>query len=293
MSLMSIRPVVFVGLFLGLGLGFGVQSTAWSYVGAVSSATAEAGRASIEATDSPFMNPASIAFLRGYFFTAGVANTGYENSARAESLALSITDNMPDTIIPTSVGYLQSKTDFASSEQAHRDFRLSFGNFYVPKLAMGLGLKYSDDQMAEKRDTQTNLDWGFLWGPNANLGIALVFENILGAARNIPQERRLEPQSSLGLSYIYKKFARFRLDALSASGNNWGKPTLAGGIESYMNQWFILRIGAQRRQKEAANAYSAGIGFAGPKLQVHYAYFVSPDLEDLTRHSVDLAIPIW
>jgi hypothetical protein len=264
-----------------------------AYVGAVSSATAETGRASVEPTDSPFLNPASLPFMKGYFFTSGFSSTQNSDNARAQDFALSITDNMPETVVPTSVAFTQSKVDFASEEIVSRDFRLSFGNYIIPKWAMGFGLRYKDDQLPQERFTQGNMNLGLLYAPNADLGLAVVAENLIGSDTKIPADRRLSPTTALGATYIYRRFVRTRLDVISASNNSWDRPIVAAGLESYMNRWLILRLGFQRRNEEKANVYSGGMGFAGPRFGIHYAYLSSPDQESLSRHSVDLAIPIW
>lgn len=267
---------------------------AQAYVGAVSSATAETGRASVEATDSPFMNPAGLAFLKGYFFSSGISALNDADHDHGQSLALSITDNLPDTVVPTSVAYVQTKEDFSSVESASRDLRLNVGNNLSRHWALGLGFRYLENNLAEAEHfNQLNMNVGTLYSLNSNLGFAAVFENVLGSKSSVPEAYRLASTTGLGFSYIYRSFLRTRVDVVSASNNSWDRPILGMGLESYMNRWLIVRIGAQRRNEEEANAYSFGLGFVGPRFGVHYAYYVSPELESLTRHSVDLAIPIW
>lgn len=267
--------------------------SARAYVGAVSSATGESGRASVEATDAPFLNPASLAFLKGYLFSAGYSTANDQQNERGQDFAVAITDGMKDTVVPTALSFVQSKVDFASEEQVARNFKLSFGNFVSQGFAMGFGLRYKDDQQPQERFNQINLDVGSLYTVNENLGFAAVLENVLGAKSNIPEDLRLIPRMSVGAAYIYKRFLRTRFDVLSASNNSWDRPTASLGLETYMNRWVIFRIGAQRRNEEAANVYTTGLGFAGPRFGIHYAYLTSPEQESFTRHTVDLAFPIW
>lgn len=264
-----------------------------AYVGAISTATAESGRASVEPTDSPFLNPASLPHLKGYFFTTGYSSAKSSSDTRGQDFAVTVTDNLPDTLVPTAFSFLQSKTDLASEEEVTRDLRLSFGNEITSNFAMGFSFRYKDDQLPEERFNQVNLNVGTLYAPNPDLGFALVLENVLGGRDEVPVESRLTPTTSLGASYIYRRFLRTRLDVISAGNNSFDRPILAVGLESYFNRWVIIRMGAQRRNEEDASAYSGGLGFAGPRFGIHYAYFTSPEKESLTRHSVDLAIPIW
>ncbi|MFN7728246.1 MAG: hypothetical protein ACK5P7_03745 [Bdellovibrio sp.] len=270
-----------------------MNSARAAYVGAVSSATAESGRASVEATDAPYLNPASLAFLKGYLFSAGYSTASDKKSERARDFALALTDSMKETVVPTALSFAQSKADFTSEEQVARDFKLSFGNFFMPGLAIGFGLRYKDDQLPQDRYNQINGDIGGLYSINENLGFAAVLENVMGANGNVPEDLRLRPRTSVGAASIYRRFLRLRLDAISATNNSWDRPILAGGLETYMNKWMIFRLGAQRRNEENANVYSMGFGFSGPRFGIHYAYLTSPQQESFTRHTVDLAFPIW
>ena len=269
------------------------MNSAQAYVGAVSSATAESGRASVEATDAPFLNPASLAYLKGYLFSAGYSTASDKRSERARDFALALTDSMKETVVPTALSFAQSKADFTSEEQVARDFKLSFGNFFMPGLAMGFGLRFKDDQLPQDRYNQINGDIGALYSINENLGFAAVLENVMGANGNVPEEIRLRPRMSVGVASIYRRFLRLRLDAISATNNSWDRPVVAGGLETYMNKWVIFRLGAQKRNEENANVYSTGLGFSGPRFGIHYAYLSSPQQESFTRHTVDLAFPIW
>lgn len=78
----------------------------------------------------------------------------------------------------------------------------------------------------------------------------------------------------------YKRFVRVKMDITTDSNYGLVRPLFAAGIESYMNDWFILRWGAQRDNEKATNKYTAGLGFIGPKFAFHYAYQNSP--EDLS-----------
>lgn len=266
---------------------------ALAHVGAISSSTAESGRASIEATDAPYLNPAALPFLKGYYFTTGYGAASNKPGSQAREFSLALIDNMPDTLVPTSIAFTQSKTDLTSQEAVTRDFRLGVGNYIGKSFSGGLGIRYRDDQLPQDRFTQTNLSLSTLYTYNQNWGFAAILDNVLGANGSVPQDVRLRPETSVGMNYIYKRIIRARLDAISASNNSFGNPTLAAGLEMFMNKWVILRMGAQRNQELAANAYAAGLGFLGPNFGVHYAYFMSPDEESLTRHTLDLAIPIW
>lgn len=283
-----IRPILFATVAL-------MTSAAFSYTGSVSSATGRAGKAAIEASESPFGNPASLAFLTGYYFTAGFGATHQNTTGNSQDLALSLTDNMRETVVPTSFGYAQStlKPDGFTDDVYNRSFKLSFGNFLKPGFAFGIGINHENSKLPLDQYSQTNLQTGFLWAPNKNFGSAVVFDNLLKPSEDVPEAFRLKQTTGLGVSYNFKRFVRFKADLTSGSNNDFGTPVLAGGMESYLNRWLILRWGLQRNNEIDANLYTGGLGFIGPKFALHYGYENSPQNESLTRHSVDLAVPIW
>lgn len=281
-----------IGSFLLFALIF--PNTASSHTGAVSSATAGAGTAAVEASESPFGNPAALGFLRGYYFSAGFGAASQKSVGSAQDLSVSLTDNMKDTVVPTSISYVQTNTRPDAGEGILlREFRLGFGNVIKPGVGFGLGINHRDDRLAQDRYAQTNVDLGFLLAPTRDIGGAIYFENLLPPNSDIPYEYRGHQTTTVGASYNYRRFLRLKVDISTATNNSFSKPTLAGGMESYLNKWLILRWGLQRNEERSANVYAAGLGFLGPKFGLHYAYENSPQDESLTRHSVDLAVPIW
>lgn len=270
------------------------SSFAKAYVGSVSAATGEAGIATVEASENPFGNPAGLGFVKGYYFTAGFGAQTKSSVGSSQELAVSLTDNMKDTLVPTSFSYVQQNvTPELGSAALRRDFRLSFGNFIRPGFGFGLAIVHDADQLETNKYAQTNVQVGFLVAPNSDLGLAALLENVVPTDKDIPESYRLKQTTALGASWNFKRLFRFRSDVTSAPGNSFGKPTFAAGMESYLNRWMVIRLGFQKNTELEANLFTGGVGFIGPKFGFHYAYQNSPQKEALTRHSVDLAVPIW
>lgn len=270
------------------------SSFAKAYVGSVSAATGEAGIATVEASENPFGNPAGLAYVKGYYFTAGFGTQTKSAVGNTQELAVSLTDNMKETLVPTSFSYVQQNMNpELGSPTLRRDFRLSFGNFIRPGFSFGLAIVHDTDQLITDKYEQTNVQAGVLVAPSSDLGFGAVFENLIPTNKDLPEVYRLKQTTSVGASWNYKRLFRFRSDLISAPGNSFGKPTLAGGMESYLNRWLVMRLGFQRNAEQEANLFTGGVGFIGPKFGFHYAYQNSPQKEALTRHSVDLAVPIW
>lgn len=276
-----------------------VSFSAFAVNTSVSGATGGAGVASVEASDAPYSNPAALAYLKGYYFTTFYGSSKVRDVSNTQDFGLNLTDNMRDTVVPTSLAYVQSKAQGANETQdvLTRDFRLSFGNFVSQKFAFGLGVIHKDDQFFEERFNQTNLNVGTHYAANKVLGFALYAENVLTPNSRITEEYRLKQRTTAGMTYHYKKFVRLKADVRTSSANSADKPTIMAGLESYMNKWLVIRFGAQKDAEIEGDLYSAGLGFIGPKFGLHYAYQSGrqnkPTEENLSRHSIDLAIPIW
>lgn len=279
--------VLFVFLLSG-------QSVFSDYSGAVTAGTAGSGRAAVEASESPFLNPAAIPYLSGYYFTSGFGNSS-QDGLNSKDINLSLTDNLKDTLIPTSFAYGQSSTHQLDSgeEFSRRQFKLSFGGFWNRTITSGIGLIYEDDQLPASRYSQTNMVLGAQWVPNKDLGFAVVLDNLFAANNSIPDNYRLKKSTAFAFVANYLKFMRVKVDLVSAQDNDFAYPTFAAGVENYLNRWMIFRVGAQKNNFDNYNLYSTGIGFVLPKFGFQYAYQTSPENNTEIRHKVDLAVPIW
>ncbi|MCE3010709.1 MAG: hypothetical protein LW875_08855 [Proteobacteria bacterium] len=261
-----------------------------AYVGSVSAGTANSGLASVEASDTPFMNPAAVAHLSGYYFSTGYASL----PSGDRQFSLSLSDNMKQTVIPTSLSYVQtSQDDINGVKNSSQAFRLSFGNFISSSVAFGLGVNHQQDRFLSKSYNQTNLGLATMWTPTSTIGFALFANNLLAPSKSNPEEIQQKGETILGASYNYRRFLRAKVDLATDSKNTMSKPALAAGIEYYMNRWVVARLGAAQVNETKSNLYAAGFGFVLPRFGLHYAYQNSPQIEESTRHSVDLAIPIW
>lgn len=277
---MKLKTQILFLILLATGLSAKAQ-----YNGAISSSTAGSGRAAVEATDSPFLNPATLPFLRGYYFTSSFNST----SVKTSDLALTLTDNMKETVLPTSLGYIQHKEENMKSQ----DFRLAFGQRVFRQAAFGMAVHHRNAQYPENSHSQTNLTLAGAVGLNDNLSIGVVADDVLPSSGSIPQEIRLENQSSIGVAYNYKRVIRGKLDLLTGLNNKYSRPTVLGGVETFFNKWLVLRAGAGRDSDLEANILSAGFGFQLPKFGIHYGYLQESTKVAIIRHTVDLAIPVW
>lgn len=265
-----------------------------AHVSAISAATARSGRAAIESYDVPFLNPAGIAYVKGYNFASGVSRLRSPEGALQEEFALSLADNTQDTVVPTNLAYVQKKDVSDGTGWVQKDLRLSLGNFISGRNALGLGLVYRQDEESLGKSQQLNLVLGSLVALSENLGLAVVLENVAPMMNSGTPRERLSSRVGMGLSYIHGRVLRSRLDLTSGENSNFGLPTLAVGLENYWNRWLIFRLGASRDQERREDIRSAGFGFDGPRLGIHYAFqSVVGEQTEESRHSIDLGFPLW
>jgi len=262
----------------------------FAYVGAVSTGTAGSGRAAFDITEAPVLNPAAIAYLKGYFF-----NTGYGVQGRGNSFNISLTDNLPDTILPSSLQYWQqNQKNSLSQEFATQTIKFGVGNYVGKSFALGFGMNHQIDSLNSTKHIQTNLTVGSLWSVSPQLTFAAVFDNVVEPDSSVPSFYRLKPATSFGLAYNYRKFVRLRFDLETpVSSNSFSQPNIASAIETYWNRWIIIRLGLRKELSSKIDQYGGGLGFVGPKFALHYGYIQSPQDDKVSRHAIDLAVPIW
>lgn len=265
-----------------------------AHVSSISAGTGSAGRGVSEPLENPYLNPAALPFQKGYYFGMGFARTRTEFYGDQDLFTLALTDNMPDTVLPTSLAYTEAKNPTLGREGLRRDIRIGVANFYSGQTALGVALNYRMSRSPIFNKQQMNGSVGFMTPLRKHIGLGIVWENLIPSDSNLPPSERLDPSLAVGLSYNYKKFVRLRGDLISQPGNNFGRPILAAGIENYWNRWLIFRLGAQRNQGQDTTTQSVGLGFAGPRFELQYAFqLIQGALETDGRHSIDLGIPIW
>lgn len=241
----------------------------------VSSATGGTGRASVEASDATYLNPSALVHLKGTYF--------YSSFAEKE-FAITLTDNSPSSTMPASLGFVQKKSDLSQGELTVQDISLSLAEFVMDRWSMGLTGHYYSLSAPGNSYRQINADVGLMFTPKAHIGLALVGYNLFGENTDIPEGFRPKRSVGAGFNYIYQTMARFRLDATSES-------VFMGGLESYLNDFIIVRLGYQEDTDDNRRLGTGGVAFKGPRFALNYAYQGNPENSADYRHSVDLEIP--
>ncbi|MGZ3770658.1 MAG: hypothetical protein ACXVCP_13690 [Bdellovibrio sp.] len=269
-----LHPLSFVKLSV---LFYFIASSAGAqvYSSSISAATGGTGRATVEAGDSAFLNPGTLVHLRGHsMFT----------SFSKDEFAVSLTDNTEDSFLPSALSYVQRKSTVTQGELQQHDILLSLAEFAVDKIAFGITGHYLEHKLATVSYRQSNADLGVIYTPQPHIGWALVAYNVFGEDKDIPQNFRSKRSVAAGFNYIYKSTVRARLDATTDS-------VFMAGLETYVNQFLITRLGYQNDTDDKREIITAGAGFKGPRFAIDYAYQGNSQISGDYRHSVDLVIP--
>ena len=119
----------------------------------------------------------------------------------------------------------------------------------------------------------------------------MVANKVASSTTDLDESLQKQQTIGLGAQYTYLSFIRFRFDIESGPKNKTDRLVYMGGIETYMNDWMILRLGYQNNNVVSKNYTTAGLGFAGPQFGLHYAYISNVANNRDDQHSIDLGIP--
>lgn len=252
-------------------------------IGAISTATGGTGRGAIEPIDGVLLNPASISDL---------PNNNFSYNYSSDEWAVTISDNGHDSYIPAALIFKKTKTDNLDTQQT--GLVLSTRRWKKITLSATASIiEYSQIQSAinEQKYRQSSVDFASTIALGNNLGLGLVFNKVSASDVSLDSNLQLQKTAALGISYTYQSFARFRYDVETAPDNKTDRLVHMVGLENYLNDWVVFRLGYQNNNVLSKNYFSAGFGFAGPQFGLHYAYVSNTRASGEEKHCIDLGFP--
>lgn len=273
------RVLKFLTFILCLAFGFSGQA----FVGAVSTATGGSGRGAIEPADGVLVNPATLSDFPRKHFSVSYSDNDW---------ALVVADNGKDAYFPAGLIFRRTDVNSVETQQLGLAFAtprwklLTFGGTlsvydYTHKLGPALEQKYK----------QGVLDLAMTMAITKDFGFGFVAKKVAAGMADLPENLQVQKTMALGMSYTYQNFARLRYDVESAPDNKTDKLVHMAGLENFLNDWMIFRLGFQNNNVLVKDYFSAGVGFSGPQFGLNYAYVT--DIKDKTdsKHLIDLAVP--
>jgi hypothetical protein len=261
---------------------FSITSEAALSPGAISTSTGGSGRGTLEPVDSVLLNPAVVAALPSKFFSLDYGKRQW---------GITISDNGEEALFPAALSFVRAEQDDFKTQQ----LGLALSYSYKKIISVGTSVsmfEYDKGQITyDQKYRQTVVDLGIAYTPVAGMGFGLVANKIYSSDSDLSTPLQKQKTFGFGSSYTYLNFVRFRFDVESAPENKTDRVVYMGGIETFMNDWVIVRLGYQNNNVVNKNYTTAGLGFAGPQFGLHYAYIsnVADNTED--QHSIDLGIP--
>lgn len=273
-----------LGLFLILVVLFIAQvSSATQFTGVASQAMGGAGRAAVIPSEVAFLNPASFVSVRGYNISTAYRDFSTYSGTSQRNFVLHVSENQAGAMFPLAVTYAKSSVYSLDREDLH----LTTGQEIFGKVAFGLDIgRYKFIPDGASKDTEWDLKMGFLYAPVENLGLGLVFTNLL-----VTDHEALKRGVEAGVNYMFLDFFRAALDiTYQMEDNESDESVVMLGLEhTYLNQ-IPLRVGFKWDAPINQNYWTLGLGWTAPKLGIAYTYEKNVDEEDEYGHSVDLRI---
>ena len=266
-----------------LALSFNLLPKAFATIGAVSTATGGSGRGAIEPVDGILLNPATISDLPNKYFSVNYS---------PDQWALAVSDNGQEVYLPAALKFIKTQTSLLNTQQ----LGLSFASRRWKKVSFGGSasmMEYTNyiSTALEQKYRQTTLDLAATYALATNLGIGLVANKVGSSKIDLSENLQVQKTTAIGFSYTYQNFARFRFDIETAPDNRADKLNYMFGIENYINDWVVFRIGYQINKVVVKDYFTVGVGFAGPQFGLHYAFISNTADKAEDKHLIDLGIP--
>ncbi len=250
--------------------------------GSISTSTGGSGRGTAEPVDGVLLNPAIVAVLPSKFFAINY-NT--------EQWGITISDNGQEALFPAALAFVRSDVNDFKTQQLSLALSYSFYKMFSIGTTVSM-LEYEQPiTISEKKYRQTVADVGVMFSPNPFFGVGLVANKVTASEMNLDPLLQKQKTVGFGTQYTYMNFVRFRFDVESAPEYKANRLVYMGGMETFLNDWVIARVGYQNNNVLRKNFVSTGIGFTGPQFGIHYAFIsnVADKTED--KHSIDLGVP--
>ncbi len=273
-------------LFLLFILIFHIQSKAQNTAGAVSTATGGAGVGVLDMNEGVLINPALIPAYKQKQMTFSYSKNRF---------GVSLADNGADALFPAVIAYEQLSNDFFKGKIFHLILAYDFAkeNSSSGAFTFGLDYGYNDFKIlsTDKNYKQNKLSAGLFFQANTEFAVGLVYKNKGLNDTELPNSFDQASSISGGFSYVYQTFAQFRLDIEKFENQISDRYIYKLGLETYLNEWIITRIGYRNDNLNSLNFTTLGLGFAGPQFNFHYAYQTESKNSIDPLHVVDLSVP--
>lgn len=255
----------------------------FAFIGAVSTATGGTGRGAVEPVDGILLNPAIISDL---------PNKALSLNYSTDQWGLVVTDNGKDAYFPAALQFIKTSTNQIDTQK----LAISFATPRWYKVAFGATaamLEYTNfvSPSLESKYRQSTLDLAATLAISRDFGFGFVVNKVASSKVDLVENLQVQRTAAIGASYTYLNFARVRFDVESSADYKTDRLNYMYGLENYINDFIVFRLGYQNNNVINKNYVSLGAGFAGPQFGLHYAYTSNTTDSSDIKHLIDLAVP--
>lgn len=287
------KPCVVIACLLASFEFMPLTVCAQMFNGPVSRATGNTGRAAIEFSEGPLLNPAVITQTQG----AGLAvhrGSSLWAAAPHDEFALVVVDRSPGVLLPASFTAVLRQEAEGSTLQ---DYQFILAHQPMGRVSVGVAvhhLRY-EKPTQEIDFSSNNMHLGLLYTPYANLGFALVAYNVFPEAEAPTHAQVMEalPGVGIGAQYYMSEMIRFRMDmAKNFSASEGNALDAMFGFETYVLVNLAVRMGYAWQNTRGKELFTTGLGWKGPRLSVDLALQKDIHAAGGWSQLIDLHLPL-
>lgn len=261
---------------------FSIQSVnAFEIQSSASASLGGAGTGSVNAVDGGYLNPSAIALFERNALSLNLANNGYR---------IYFADNGRDSMFPAAIAY----TQLDLNGQNAKSFHLMFAKAIQDQFAFGANIHYRELKIdaIDKMTSQSLIDVSAIFKNFDFLSLGFVFKNKPLSRIDLDDYYGNNPSLVFGIEYNYIQLLYLKLDIENTQNSrSEQKQIYKVGVESRLNDWFMLRMGYQNNNVLEQNYSTFGFGFGTADYGLHYAYVKESNFKKDSNHSVDLTVP--
>lgn len=244
-------------------------AVAQDFSGPIALSTGGAGRGSALGPDAHFMNPAGLAFLQGFFANYLYRYEDFSTNDGVGEWAVQITDAHEGVWAPGALSYQKGSRLISGQRFEETNYQLSVASRIVERFAIGVqGRRWEFTNPGGSTEEIWNFGVGTLVYPLDGWSLGFTSNNILD-----DHSPYLRPELALGTEVFYQDLFRFRADGIYPTKfNPRKKGILAVGFETLFESGMRLRGGSRWDDVENTARWTAGLGWEGPRLSLHYSF---------------------
>lgn len=274
------RRILFVNAALTVLL---FSNLSQATIGAVSTATGGSGLAAVEPVDGLLKNPA---------FIRDLLNRNFAYNYAPDQWAITVSDNSPDSLFPAALQIINTR----ETNMNRQKLGLTFAAPRLKTLVVGataamVSYDHNPNLTTAEKFHQGVVDVGATLAISNDIGLGFVANKVGSTKIDLAENLQLQRTMAMGLSYTYANFIRLRFDVESGPDNVTDRLVYMFGMENFINDWIVARLGYQNNNVVFKNYGTMGLGFVGPQFGLHYAYISDVSGGRDQKHLIDLAIP--